>query len=100
MAGWWADWDSNPDSKDYESSALTIKLSARLFAPLSRTWEKVTSDKWPGRRAPSRHTPSSTVSSALRSRPGAQPNGARRTEPSASRLARTSNRGQPAALRV
>ena len=48
MAGWWADWDSNPDSKDYESSALTIKLSARLFAPLSRTWKKVTSDKWLG----------------------------------------------------
>ena len=26
---WWADRDSNPDSKDYESSALTVKLSAR-----------------------------------------------------------------------
>lgn len=27
----WARWDSNPDSKDYESSALTVKLQARLL---------------------------------------------------------------------
>ena len=25
---WWAGWDSNPQSKDYESSALTVKLPA------------------------------------------------------------------------
>jgi len=31
--------------RDYESSALTIKLSARVFATLSRTWAEVTSGK-------------------------------------------------------
>ena len=33
---WWARWDSNPESKDYESSALTIKLQALAVATLSR----------------------------------------------------------------
>ena len=28
FAKWWAGWDSNPHSKDYESSALTVKLPA------------------------------------------------------------------------
>ncbi len=23
---WWAHWDSNPEPKDYESSALTVEL--------------------------------------------------------------------------
>ena len=43
--GWWADRDSNPDSKDYESSALTVKLSARCGSAGRyqgrELWEKV-----------------------------------------------------------